>query len=101
MGASGGPRIISSTIQVLLNSWRFDMLPEAAVAAPRMHHQWSPDILYLESGLAHSPVKDALIAKGHQITLRDNLAACQVVSMKDGRLYGKSDDRKHGRAAGY
>jgi len=101
LGASGGPRIISTTIQVLLNSWRFDMLPEAAVAAPRMHHQWSPDVLYLESELAQSPVKDALKAKGHQITRRDNLAACQVVAMKAGRLYGKSDDRKHGRAAGH
>ena len=42
LGASGGPRIISSTIQVLLNMAVFDMTPEDAVTAPRIHHQWMP-----------------------------------------------------------
>jgi gamma-glutamyltranspeptidase/glutathione hydrolase len=50
-GASGGPRIISGTLQVALNVILFDMDAEKAVAEPRFHHQWMPDVLYLEPGL--------------------------------------------------
>src|SRR4029079_7383543 len=49
VGASGGPRIITATTQVLLNWVRFGQSPGVAVDAPRIHHQWSPDTLELES----------------------------------------------------
>jgi gamma-glutamyltranspeptidase / glutathione hydrolase len=101
LGGSGGPRIITSTVQVLLNLWQFEMTPEEAVSAPRIHHQWLPDVLYMESGVANTPVQDALVDKGHKTVQRDNLASCQVVIASDGVLLGKSDARKHGEAAGY
>jgi gamma-glutamyltranspeptidase / glutathione hydrolase len=50
-GASGGPRIITATIQAAMNVIAFDMPAEAAVTLPRFHHQWSPDTLFLEPPL--------------------------------------------------
>jgi gamma-glutamyltranspeptidase / glutathione hydrolase len=38
-----------------------------AVDAPRVHHQWMPDTLYLESGAARSDVRDALRGMGHAV----------------------------------
>ncbi len=51
VGASGGPRIITTTLQVLLNVTAFELPPTEAVVAPRFHHQWMPDELLLEPGL--------------------------------------------------
>src|SRR5260370_20542399 len=48
-GASGGPRIITATVQVLLNMAQFEMPPRKAVDAPRIHHQWARDELQPES----------------------------------------------------
>ena len=48
-GASGGQRIISSTLQVLLRMMRQNMSPADAVAAPRIHHQWLPEELEIEA----------------------------------------------------
>lgn len=98
-GASGGPRIISATLQSLLNHLVFGMSPESAVSAPRFHHQWSPDELLLEGPLA-AAAGDSLSAKGHHIRKVSALAATQAAALKAGRLSGGSDPRKHGRPAG-
>jgi gamma-glutamyltranspeptidase len=47
-GASGGPRIITATTQVLLNSYILNLNAADAVARPRLHHQWSPNFLEME-----------------------------------------------------
>lgn len=99
LGGSGGPRIISSTLEVLLNLSRFEMPVQEAVAAPRIHHQWLPDALYAEPPL-YGVVKAPLEKKGHEVQLRSHLAAVQAaVRTKDG-LRAASDPRKHGRPAG-
>lgn len=98
-GASGGPRIITATTQVLLNWMRFGQPPEVAVDAPRIHHQWAPDALELES--TKLP-RAELEQKGHKIRLRGDSAVVQAAARTgDGRVQGASDRRKGGRAAGY
>ncbi len=99
-GASGGPRIISSTLQVLLNMIVFGMHPEQAVEAPRIHHQWMPDELLLEKDL-FKQVGDKLQQFGHATKKSSSLAATQAVSRQPDGLRGHSDSRKHGVAAGY
>ena len=99
-GASGGPRIISATLQVLLNMTRFDMSPEDAVAAPRFHHQWLPDELLLEGELT-APLEEELKRLGHRVVVRGNLAAAQAAARSDEGVAGGSDPRKGGRPAGY
>lgn len=99
-GASGGPRIISSTLQVLLNMIVFGMNPEQAVESPRIHHQWMPDGLLLENQL-FDQVGDKLKPFGHTVKKSSSLAATQAVSRQPDGLRGHSDSRKHGAATGY
>lgn len=99
-GASGGPRIISTTLQVVLNMTRFGMSPERAVEQPRIHHQWQPDTLYIEDPL-HDRVKIDLEKLGHKVRLRNKLAVCQATARQSDGLSAHSDSRKHGRAAGF
>ena len=49
VGASGGPFIISSTLQAIINVIDFGMDPSEAVGVPRMHHQWAPNTLFVDT----------------------------------------------------
>ncbi|MFQ5732632.1 MAG: gamma-glutamyltransferase, partial [Planctomycetaceae bacterium] len=100
VGASGGPRIISSVLQVLLNMSRYAMPPADAVSRPRFHHQWLPNVLYAEKGL-YEKLRTPLAKRGHTVTLRNNLSATQAAMRSKDGLRAAGDPRKHGRAAGY
>jgi len=67
IGSPGGPRIITTVLQVILNLIDHGMTIDAAVAAPRLHHQWLPDTLFVEAGRLSEPVRAALEARGHRI----------------------------------
>jgi gamma-glutamyltranspeptidase/glutathione hydrolase len=99
LGASGGPMIISSTLQVLLNLVEGKLAPAAAVAEARIHHQWIPEILFAEPGVFES-VK-LLEGRGHTVRPRSVIAATQAVSRSADGLRGGSDPRKGGRPAGF
>ncbi|MCL4115740.1 UNVERIFIED_CONTAM: hypothetical protein GTU68_019760 [Idotea baltica] len=98
-GASGGPRIITASIQSLLNHVVFGMSPSETVSAARFHHQWSPNELKLESSLFQQ-VAEELKRRGHQVVKSEGLAAAQAVSGTPEGLQGGSDPRKHGQPAG-
>ncbi|MEQ9406842.1 MAG: gamma-glutamyltransferase [Fuerstiella sp.] len=99
-GASGGPRIISATIQATLNHLVFQKSPAEAVAAPRFHHQWFPNELLLEPALFEVQ-GNALRQRGHLIKRNSSLAASQAASRNASGLHGGSDPRKHGTPAGF
>ena len=97
-GGSGGPRIISGTAQVLIRIQSGATASEA-VGAPRFHHQWLPDTLQLESNIAHVPpdsLREALEAKGHDVSTIRNVAAVQAIRWDNDRKTwdGASDPRK-------
>jgi gamma-glutamyltranspeptidase/glutathione hydrolase len=100
LGASGGPRIITATTQVLLNLVHRQQTPAQAVEAPRLHHQWLPDVLYLEPRL-HSQWNEPLAAFGHRTQRLPASAVTQAVSWSPDGLRAASDSRKGGRAAGW
>ncbi|MBL9001302.1 MAG: gamma-glutamyltransferase [Phycisphaerae bacterium] len=100
-GGSGGPRIISGTIQVALNTLVFDLPPGEALARPRFHHQWEPDQLQLETSLKTPETIDALRALGHTTGSRSAVAAVQIIRAADGGWQAGSDPRKGGVPAGY
>ncbi len=100
LGAAGGPRIITATTQVLLNLIDRNQTPAAAVLAPRLHHQWLPDVLDLEPRL-HRDLSDPLTALGHKTEERKGNAVTQAVSRKTDGLRAGSDARKGGRPAGW
>ncbi len=95
VGASGGSTIISATLQVLLGVLEFDQDPQSAVSAPRIHHQWLPDRLWLEPGFARDVVV-ALEERGHEIVMRRGFSAVQAVAVTDDGLEGGADPRKGG-----
>jgi gamma-glutamyltranspeptidase/glutathione hydrolase len=102
LGAPGGPRITTAVLQVLLNVIDFGMNIQDAVDAPRFHHQWKPDRLYLENGI--SPDTVALLkARGHAIEYSRGvvLARVEAILIDAGWLEGAADPRWVGKAAGY
>ncbi len=92
-GGAGGPRIISATLQTILGVLAERATVEEAVDAPRLHHQWMPDTLYLEPSISQR-VADALAERGHLLTPAPFLAAVNAVEVRDGRAVGASDPRK-------
>jgi gamma-glutamyltranspeptidase/glutathione hydrolase len=102
LGAPGGPRITTAVLQVLLNVIDFGMNIQDAVDAPRFHHQWKPDRLYLESGISPDTVR-LLEARGHAIEYSPGvvLARVEAILIDRGWLQGAADPRWVGKAEGY
>jgi gamma-glutamyltranspeptidase / glutathione hydrolase len=98
LGASGGSFIISATLQVYLNLAVFDMDPQAAVSAPRIHHQWLPDRLFVEPDLPVD-VRAGLEARGHTLDVRPGFSAVQAAVRTEAGFAAGSDPRKAGRPA--
>jgi len=65
-GAAGGPTIITATAQVLLNVLDFGMDAQAAIAAPRIHDQWFPEVLRVEPEIPRD-VAESLSARGQKV----------------------------------
>lgn len=102
VGAPGGARIISAVLQTILNVVDFGMNAQDAVDAPRIHHQWQPDKLYLEPGI--SPDTVALLqSRGYDVDHSPGLVLARVEAIVNsgGWLQGGSDGRASGKAAGY
>jgi gamma-glutamyltranspeptidase / glutathione hydrolase len=66
VGGRGGPRIPTAVLQVLANLWDGDA-PAAAVARPRIHHQWLPDRVEVEDGALSAAVREELRVRGHEL----------------------------------
>ena len=98
-GASGGPRIITGTLQVILRIIYEQMNPTDAVAAPRIHHQWLPDRLLLEE--AALGLQPSLEAYGHEVKRTGGVGVVQTIRAGEAGYQPASDPRKGGRAAGY
>jgi gamma-glutamyltranspeptidase / glutathione hydrolase len=95
VGGSGGSHIISSTLQVVLNVLVFGMEAQEAVSAPRFHHQWQPDTLFVEGPISLD-VERALVSRGHKTARYDRSIAVQAVARDEQGLAGGSDPRKGG-----
>ena len=100
LGGSGGPLITTATVQVLLNVLAFKIDPEQAVALPRIHHQWAPDMIFLESRFPQE-VRTSLEQRGHKIREFRAGAAVQVILVTPKGLQGVADLRKGGKAVGW
>ncbi|MEE2907853.1 MAG: gamma-glutamyltransferase [Planctomycetota bacterium] len=100
-GASGGPRIINGTLQVILNVLLFNMTPVEALASPRFHHQWMPDRLDFEEAWSDDDTIEALEATGHVTGRRPSIGKVQLIEITaEGLILPASDPRKGGHPAG-
>jgi gamma-glutamyltranspeptidase/glutathione hydrolase len=100
VGAAGGPKIITQVVLAIVRMLDFGRpLPEA-VAEPRFHHQWRPNVVTYENGL-DSRIVEALRERGHNVEGIGSGGRTQAVALgDDGKLIGVSDPRDNGRAAG-
>ena len=100
-GAAGGPRIITATLQNVLNVLLFDMNAQQANAAPRIHHQWYPDRLLFDPMSLSADTQALLRAQGHELGQTNLARVHSIVVDSQGRLTGGVDPRGDGYAAGY
>jgi gamma-glutamyltranspeptidase/glutathione hydrolase len=97
-GSPGGSRIITTVLQMIINVVDHGMNIAAATAAPRVHHQWIPDVLRIEQGF--SPDTTAILEqRGHVLSPQSSMGSLQTVGIEDGVYIGASDLRKPGAAS--
>ncbi|MDQ1589496.1 MAG: gamma-glutamyltranspeptidase / glutathione hydrolase [Pyrinomonadaceae bacterium] len=104
IGTPGGPTIINTVLQAIINIVDHDMNIQQAIDAPRIHHQWLPDeIAYEPYGLS-ADTQRALVGRGHKLVTRPRYmgdAHGIMIEEKTGMRLGASDSRNEGAAVGY
>jgi gamma-glutamyltranspeptidase/glutathione hydrolase len=100
VGTPGGRTIINSVLQVTLDLIDFDMGILEAVEAPRLHHQWLPDVLKLEDADWGEPVIGTLHAWGHETEVGGRQGTVHAIRIRpDGTRAGAPDPRDPDAAA--
>jgi gamma-glutamyltranspeptidase / glutathione hydrolase len=97
-GSPGGSRIISTVLQVIVNVLDYNMNVAAAVAAPRLHHQWLPDEVRIERGFSDETLA-ALKAKGHRLVEPMGQTSANSIAVTPNGLLGAADPRLRGAEA--
>jgi gamma-glutamyltranspeptidase/glutathione hydrolase len=110
LGSPGGPRIITTVANILMDVVDYGMNIQEAVNAPRFHHQWLPDQIDVEQWFPSDTVR-LLKQKGHKIETGESAGGttdsywsdgeCIAIDPKTGERLGGSDIRNNGKAAGY
>ncbi|HTF24337.1 MAG TPA: gamma-glutamyltransferase [Candidatus Limnocylindria bacterium] len=101
-GSPGGPTIISATLLSVINWMRLGMEPQAAINAPRFHHQWVPDRILMERTFPDS-LESALNARGHATHRVGHMGLVNAIAIDPatGDRLGAADPRHDGDAVGY
>jgi gamma-glutamyltranspeptidase / glutathione hydrolase len=94
-GSPGGSRIITTTLQIIMNVIDHDMNIAEATEAPRIHHQWLPDELRIEEGISPDTVR-LLEAQGYMVDVNDVMGSTQSIMITEDGLFGSSDPRRAG-----
>jgi len=93
-GSPGGSFIITAVLQMIVNVVDHGMNIADASAQPRMHHQWYPDLLRLESGFSPDTIR-LLRERGHDVnTPQSSMGSVQTAAYKDGLFRGAPDPRR-------
>lgn len=102
VGTPGGSTIITSVFQTIINVVDFGMGMQEAVAAPRFHHQWLPDMVMTENDGFDANLIKELEAMGHQFRPAGKMGRVDaILVLKDGSLEAGADPRGDDAAAGY
>jgi gamma-glutamyltranspeptidase/glutathione hydrolase len=100
-GSPGGSRIITTVLQVVSNVIDYGMTLAEAVDAPRLHHQWLPDEVVAEPGVAPDLIP-ALQTRGHRVVVGRNATSANSIAVTADGFAGMADPRTRGAlAAGY
>jgi len=104
LGAMGGPAIITSVAQTILNVIDFKMTIQEAIDAPKIHHQWLPDMIFYEKFGIPKDVLENLARKGHHLAVRRKMHSetnAIMICPRSGTLLGGADSRLSAVAVGY
>ena len=101
VGSPGGPTIISTVLQVIINVIDFQMNIQQAVDFPRFHHQWMPDKLRLERHGHSQDTVERLRRRGHSLVFVEKQGRVMAIQATDKWLLGAADARSEGSAEGY
>ena len=101
-GSPGGPTIISATLLSVINWMRLGMDAQAAINAPRFHHQWLPDQVFMEEDFPET-LQKALEARGFAVKRRGHIGLVNAIGIDptSGERLGAADPRDSGSAVGY
>ncbi len=100
-GSPGGARIITTTLQTIVDMIDFGMNPAEAGSAVRIHHQWQPDELRVEKGL-NADTTALLAAMGYKVVEQPAMGRTQTIEITPTGFYGYSDPRNpNGAASGF
>jgi gamma-glutamyltranspeptidase / glutathione hydrolase len=100
IGSPGGTTIPTQVYQVLLNTIEFNMSLEDAVWKPRFHHQWLPDVVYVEKGFPME-LRTKLEQMGYKITERGSIGRFEAIKVVNGVVQAVADNRGDDHAEGY
>ena len=102
LGTPGGSKIITVIAQAILNLTRFGLDLDQCVALARFHHQWLPDVLYLEQGGYDINLMQEMIRRGYDVSEREPYSDLQIIEITEtGFMRGASDPRGNGTVAGF
>ena len=101
VGTPGGTTIPTQVFQTLVNMLEFNMSTEDAVYNPKFHHQWLPDLLYVEKNFPDK-LKKALTAMGYKIEERGAIGRTETIRvLPDGKFEAVADNRGEDGAEGF
>ena len=93
-GSPGGRTIINTVLLTILNVVDFQMGAQAAVDAPRFHHQWLPDRIQFERAAFAPDVRTALQKRGHTLSESGSQGAAEIIVVNGaGKLESGVDQR--------
>jgi gamma-glutamyltranspeptidase/glutathione hydrolase len=99
LGSPGGPRIITATLETIVNVIDHHMSLAEAVAAPRIHMQWLPDQIAVERGALDPAVSAGLEARGYKLVEQHPWSSVEAIAVAGSMLQGVNDPRRPGGAA--
>lgn len=100
VGTPGGSTIITSVLQSILNVMEFGLSPEEAVNTAKFHHQWMPDVVYIEADFPKE-VRTELEAMGYELKERGPIGRTELILINEEGIHAVADKRGDDSAAGY
>jgi gamma-glutamyltranspeptidase / glutathione hydrolase len=100
VGTPGGTTIPTSVFQTIVNIIDFGMTAVDAVNKPKFHHQWLPDVIFVEKTMDEETIT-ALQKMGYTITKRGNIGRTELIQIIGKKIIAVGDNRGDDAAEGY
>ncbi len=102
LGTPGGATIITTITQSVINLIDYKMSLRQAVCAPRFHHQWYPDKIYVEQFGFNPTLKISLMDMGYEVKDRSSIGDLNAIAVdENGIYYGVADTRRQSAVSSY